>query len=473
MLCLVTEATKMITETATSIATEDDKQEKETTTLSATFDVVPVVDQAITDEKERKIASDKIYAELRRFINTYRGTDRIIANMAYMAECASATVAFKTDKDGNETVTVKPDSEKAKAVTSLLFDKQGKAHLYELLPEASRMLAGYRSDFANSALRDVGTWWRSKDQEFRKARKGWLAMQGTRRPPLFQFAAIPFRGVNDQKAMTRIKKHSIFLSLKPGEWIEFKLVGKKSKKNGKNGRIDGYLWHIFRSIRDGQIDANTTYLHESDGRFRIRMSYKAPVAQHDLKKNRISEVGYTTNSSEFMQIRMNEGHQPSEGLPIDDVRSYNISILAAIDHVDRLAIQRDLLMKKKRSCGNPNAGSPGEGNAKANRAITDRLERLTRHRDNSVKNWNNCWSRRIIDEAVRWGCGGIRVFGPPKQVSPNDPRADQGLLGRPWQWASFRDMVKNKAEQAGIVVEFVAPPSDEEVNDAIKSLGGK
>ena len=92
-----------------------------------------------------------------------------------------------------------------------------------------------------------------------------------------------------------------------------------------------------------------------------------------------------------------------------------------------------------------------------------------------MKQWNHIWAKLILKLCSAWDCGQLRVFDLPSGSTPGkkkDELADpaSGLLGRPWAWSSFKDILKYKAKDAAIKVEYVKSEKTEAV-EAVLAVG--
>lgn len=383
-------------------------------TLSATFDVVPAVAVEERDAAYRRLRDDlKLYRHLCR---KYYGV--------YMFAAAAGAKVSEHEKKGLQ---IKDDSAETKKILADAFEMRKedgeffKAKGYEFYKDLrSQTKDTYLAEFACYVIQTIGSTWKAKDPEFTRAGRGWLNLQSARDPARFNHVPLP---IHPKRVSLSDNARTISLHYRTAGPTLFRLV-----------KMDGGRWHTWKQIATGEWPAKTAYLHERDGRFFIRVSYQRTVEKVELDKARSLSVEFTENEKEFCVCWLHEGKKTAT----DDMRNEKFSATAALAELDRIFASSAWADECRKACGNRR-----HGNAKALRKEKEIQERLTARRTGLVKNWNHCWSKRIVETAVRFRAGKILVVGLPSKI----------LFGRPWNWGQFEIGIKYKSELRGIEVE--------------------
>lgn len=404
--------------------------------LSMTFDV-----KLKADADDRK---PLLNAAIRNAIKRYRNATRQATAILFAAHAAGAEVEMK---DGEARIKGGDPSPILKH-----FGKPMKGSFYEMRSWIAERLHGLSGDFPDFAMMAVKTWWFGKDAEFPKASKGWLALQFSRRPPVFMHLALPFKGPRYNGC--RLDDHSVFLKIDQTNGSNAADTGKlkeiEFKLTGKDGKCEAERYYIWKNLVSGLWRAGTCFLAEGDKGWRFRVTYYRPKNRAVQADNgRQLEVAFTTQPESFISLSLGSGHKPSRGKPVDDLLKYDVSIISAWHQLLRLQKQQERIKGDRRSCGNKN-GADGSGFPAAFKAESVRGERLTKARTNMAKGWNHHWTSKIVERARIWNCSEIVVHDMPQPVDPKVPDVTKGLLGHPWQWANFKFDLEYKCKDEGV-----------------------
>lgn len=247
-------------------------------------------------------------------------------------------------------------------------------------------------------------------------------------------------------------------------------VGSKKYQRKMNAGLK-YLFHKFIT---GEWQWHTVELNERDGDFFVmipftrlwaRPALRPKPSSTELDVDAILEVSFMKMSGAELaeSVDMNDGeaaktyfiHARKAGFG-SRVRRLEIDgVIKSLNRVQSLHEQREI----ERDC------CRRIKNANMQRRIRQQISNLSIKRSNIVKMWNHFWSTEVVMTAVRWGCGKICVFGPPSGKACGNETG--GLLGRPWNWYQFKQMVDYKAAERDISVVY------EEIPDSVEVLNGQ
>lgn len=396
---------------------------------SMTFDLLPptpeIKQQTVASIKRYRAACAKLYATL------------------LLAQQAGATIT--EHEDG---VRVTPDNDRAKlllaealgAAVNTRGDKvrgQGQSWVVnvglvlgyemrqwffdELYPEA-------RAFVWDAARRDMETVWKSKDPEFPKASRGWLALQLARQPAKFWRRGIGFPLLT---ARPQLHEHKLTLGWDKtmGE-VTFGLP-----------RLDGGRYRVWRALRDQDEGwkIGTIYLTERDGLLCAVISHHRPPRSEDLDPARTIRVSFDPDDVEnYIKIVGPDGAASRDSISGVEVRAWLLQMEA----------RKKALERRRAACGNPRRPW---GHRKAWRATQDVLSAHTKQRDLGQIDRNHAWTRRIATRAKSWRCGRLEVINLPRVVveeNGGDVEKSQ-LFGLPWSWTQFLSNLRYKYEEMG------------------------
>jgi transposase len=359
---------------------------------STVFDVIADKrSEIITDIKRYRYACNKVNA------------------VCYLAEIAGATI-----KEGDNGFSIKPGASNAAknilAETFGIHDK--KAHLYETRLWIRSLNPTWLSIVPEAIHIDVSNVWKAKDPEFVKASRGYLQIQGARR--LTKFDGI---GISIKNTVPKLKDHSVFV-----KWDS--VMGEVELRLGK---LDGSRYHIWNSLRD-KVEGwklGSMRLTERDGFLKLIVSYTLPDLPKAVDVDKAMYVEFGETPENFITMHTDKNYE-------SDV----ISIAGTIEWVKQLEAIRIKYEAERKSYGR-NKGQWGNRNGW--KAVIKKSEALTLRRTNGEKDHNHCWTKRIVQNAIRWNAGAVVVVNMPERT----------MLDYPWSWYQFKQMLKYKIEEIG------------------------
>ena len=399
-------------------------------------------------------------------------------------------LACKVEEREGGGLQIRADSEKARKILGLLFDREGKSDKFYL--EIKDILKGWNTRFCCQVSRYVWSCWTGKDPEFKVA-KGLLINSMLRELSRFHFLPIPFACGGNNKSIAYFDEHDIVLNWRsdrpPVRFVVDDLTGKmvgKDKKKPADSRLP--IWH---ALKDGRWTINSMSLHfdpmeNYNKQFKVRVSYMVPDKKElKLDDSRCMEVNfkaagvqgkdvpddekaeYDTEKEQFINMLIREGHKPSPGLPVDKVKGRSVSAVDVVDWLGKINAMSAHAKKSQASCGSRTEYRRGEGFLTAGAAVAAVRHRLAERRENGVKTWNHLWTKRIVEQAKEWDCGRIQVFDVPKmEKKRTEEEVEEGSLrdkvgpmfGHPWNFSQFKLMLEYKAKAAGIKVTYTESP---------------
>lgn len=294
--------------------------------------------------------------------------------------------------------------------------------VYELRNELARQMPNMMAFALDSARRDIYAAWQAQDPEFPKATRGYLALQGLRFAGQFRK-----RGIGIPTATGRPVLEGRSITLK---WdreigaVKFNLA-----------KLEGFRWAIWKKLvsKEEGWTLGTVYLSEVDKDIFATISYKRPAKEADVDPARQIKLTVDDKDPETL-IRY---HGPDGQDTTDFIKRASV-----IAFLNKSRARREALEGRKKADG---AKTKRWGHRKAfehNQAI---LTRATDQRENTVKDYNHAWARRIIDRAASWRCGTIVVSKLPKKSFNNGPPV--GSIGdHPWNWSQFKLYLEYKAK---------------------------
>ena len=201
------------------------------------------------------------------------------------------------------------------------------------------------------------------------------------------------------------------------------------------GKMDGSTNFKWENIKNGHWKIGTVYINENidqeDGGIYLTVSYRAPKKEASLDPEKTMTVSFGDTPEMFVNC---SGQKSFEG----DV----VSVFEAINGLGSLSMVAAKYELCKSSAGNPRRVW---GSKKMYSGVQKRIARLTARRSGYVQDRNHFWTRRITNNAERWGCGNVVVVNVPSEE----------LFGHPWQWFHFSQCLSYKLDEIGAKVRFV------------------
>ncbi|MDE2102663.1 MAG: hypothetical protein KGL39_35795 [Patescibacteria group bacterium] len=366
-------------------------------------------------------------------IRRYRAACREVYGCLLCAQAAGAHIEYDKEKDQ---IQVNPSGHAGAAVLAavrgqveavkgqtgegMLYTVRGGAGLgYDLRQYVLQHLLPSSLSFVwDSLRRDVVKVWTSRDPEFTKARRGWLALQGSRGVAQFNWRGI---GIPVSTGRPQLGAHHLLL-----KWD--REIG---PVNFDIPTLDRGRYQVLRAIReqDEGWSLGTVFLNEHDGKLRASISYTAPSSTADLDPEAVCRVRFGAGDA-FLRIVANGGDKTYDTISDHEV----------VGMLKMMLLRRQKLELRRAACGNPRRPW---GHRKGWLANQDVLSRATLQRERLVQDRNHAWTRRIVSRAISWRCGVIEVGTMPEDLG-----------GEPWKWAQFKTFLEYKASERGIKVQY-------------------
>lgn len=365
--------------------------------------------------------NDEVKRAVRGSIRRYRAAASTAFGTLLLAQHAGATVEEMPDGD----VRVKPDGARARAILAAAMGQDGAALAYQMRRWVlDDLLPGSMSFVWDSLRRDVATAWTAKDPEFTRVSRGWLALQGSRGVAQFHR-----RGIGFPVATGRPRLEGRELVLRWHRDIGTVRFGLPP--------LDGGRYHVWRALRDGDEGwtLGTVYLTERDGHLRAVITYSRPRDVASVDPERTLSVTLSGRDDVLWRMHGPDGAETFDVLAGCEVR----------DWLNQTYARGQRLAARVAACGNKRRPW---GDAPLFRVAQEVRGRATVKRLRGVEHRNHAWTRRMVARALGWRCGRIVVTRPDKSL----------LFGHPWNWTQFEHGLRYKAEERGIVVEFVRAP---------------
>lgn len=297
---------------------------------------------------------------------------------------------------------------------------QGAAEAYEMRDWVlNELLPGWEPWVFDGIRRECLAVFNSKDPEFPKATRGWLMMQGARKLAFFNRIGIEFPLAH---ATPEFGSNTIALQWQKEKVFTFKLM---SHDTGR--------WSKWQAIRDKKAEIGQPILSERDGRIRISIPIKSEGRDRGTDPTRCARVFL-----EHGEIKTIAGNSRDK-----------VGIAAAVNQMLRLKKQSNHFEASKRPTGSP---VKKWGAKKAYRSEADCLRTITVRRTHALQDWNQRWTRRIIDFVVREGCGVLTMIMPAKE---------EIKLNVPWSWAHFRDCLTYKCARVNVEFKVMETPKED------------
>lgn len=378
-------------------ATEEAKEEAKQNIRSTVFSV---------------FCDDALRQPILNSIRRYRMACRQMYGVLLASQAAGAEI---TEKD--DSLSLKPDGKRSKAILEAVMNKTGKMFVYEMRPWFLEELYPNAFSFVwDSARADVATVWKAKDPEFVTASKGWLGLQGAR-----GIARFNRRGIGFPVATARpvLAEHTLTL-----KWdkeigpVTFRLP-----------RLDGGRYYVWKSLRDGAEGwkLGTIYLSEDDGALKVVMTHHRPLRESSVDPERVCELVINHSDLDRKAFLFS-----LEGRDAQDV----ISGEEVLPWLRRMKRRREELERRKAACGSPRRPW---GFRKGYHDAQKILSNCSLARERGASDRNHAWTRRIVARMVSWRCGTLKMVMPPSL-----------LFGEPWGWAQFVSFLRYKCDQDGI-----------------------
>ena len=363
----------------------------------------------IIPPKEPEDLRRKIISSIRE----YRATARMMFSACTMAEMAGATITH----DSEDNLKIIPNNDKVKLILNNVFDYPGEKcwHLYQLrtfvLEEQNTTWKSFVWDAVRS---DVASRWRAPDTQFPKAKRGYLVVQGAR--AIARFNNI---GIGMPRETARFKFHDHIFEV---GWD--KQIGNVQFVIPK---LDSARYYVLRNLKNETVGwkTGTVYLNERDGKTFLQISFTRPDIEKNIDTDKVLNVEFAPDIENFICVYTDKRNEADK-----------ISFAETLQWLDKISIVQKKYENERASCGNKHRKW---GNKKAWNSIQDKIENLSKLRINGCKTRNHLWTRRIIENAIRYNAGTIKIVNVPERE----------LFGHPWGMFEFKNFLKYKIEELG------------------------
>ena len=340
-------------------------------------------------------------------VRLYRHVCRQTFSIDVLMATACGNIVMKKGK-----YEMKPDNAITQKCQELMFQgKQGgSSQTYSMREFVRNELSPTWLSFVwDSVHRDVNSKWKAPDTEIAKVKRGWLTMQGARNFPKFNKIGI---GCPQKTA------HPDFLN----KSVEIKWDHDIGPVEFHLSKLDGSRYGVWNRLRDKVPgwDPGTVYISEKDNKLFLIISYGRPdpIKEIDPKK--------------IMTVRVNEGEIENYITASCEEKVFyaeKIDITDALNFVDRIEIIQQRYEKQKSSI---------KWNRPMRRVVQQKVHHQTLKRRNGTMLYNHLWTRRLINHAIRTGCGTIDLEVPKLTME-----------GRSWGWYQFTTFLEYKINEIG------------------------
>lgn len=224
-------------------------------------------------------------------------------------------------------------------------------------------------------------------------------------------------------------------------------VGDDKQRERKAGKSIDYMLHKF--VTEEYEWQTPTLQINAKGHVYVNFRYTKPRIRAATRKNSVMQVSFfAVRGSELPRTKVDQktGKNDDKMYVIhmsSGKRVLRIAADATIAQLDRLT-QEQLRAQREWN-------SRRRWKRKLQQPLKERLARLTHRRMLQCRDANHAWSHKIAEQAAKWGCGLIKLYGVPTGVA-------NGLTGDsqyPWQWAQLAEYITYKADERGIKTQRI------------------
>lgn len=259
-----------------------------------------------------------------------------------------------------------------------------------------------------------------------KIMKGEISLMRYRRDGSFPIRA---KQINQ---LTKInhKKYTCKLSLLSKEGTK--------ERSLKNGQFEVELktgkgaYEILDRIINGEYKLCDSRITKNKNKFYLLITYNFESIKEDIDENRIMGIDLGVNIPAMLAISDNKYYRQPVG---DSVEIRNFQ--------NQVESRKRKLQKQRKWCGE---GSIGHGTKTRIKPLENLSGKIKRFKDTK----NHCWSRYIVDEAIKNNCGTI-------QMEDLSGIAENNTFLKTWTYFDLQQKIKYKAEEKGIKVAMIEP----------------
>lgn len=307
-------------------------------------------------------------------------------------------------------------------------------------PKAKEILGKSQSADAYGFLKDLGSFVSTSivdtaiseaikkfEKDKSKILKGEEPIQQYRRDGSF-----PIRS-SQIKNLTKVnnKKYTCKLSL---------LSREGAKERNCKGQIDVELrtgkgaYEILDRIIEGSYKLCDSRIAKNKNKFYLLVTYSFESKKvESLDKNRIMGIDLGVNIPAMLAISDNKFYCEAVG-DSKEIRDFQ----------NQIESRKRRLQKQRKWCGE---GSIGHGTKTRIKPLKKLSGKIKRFKDTK----NHCWSRYIIEQAVKHNCGVIQM------ENLKGINKENTFLNKLWTYYDLQQKIKYKAEEKGIKVVMINP----------------
>ncbi len=213
--------------------------------------------------------------------------------------------------------------------------------------------------------------------------------------------------------------------------------GAKERKL-KNGQIDVELrtgkgaYEILDRIISGEYKLSDSRISKNKNKFYLLIAYTFTPEKKALDLNKIMGIDVGVNIPAYLAISDNKYYKQPVGSK-EEVESFRKQINSRMK----------TLQRQRKWCGK---GSIGHGTKTRLKPLENLSGKIARFKDTK----NHCWSRYIVDEAIKNNCGTI-------QMEDLTGISEENTFLKTWSYYDLQKKIEYKAEEAGIKVVMINP----------------
>ncbi len=213
------------------------------------------------------------------------------------------------------------------------------------------------------------------------------------------------------------------------------------KKNTKGMNVvfniiakSSYQKQIFEKLMSGEYKIGTSQILyvERKKKWFLNLTYTFTTEEKALDPNKIMGIDVGVNIPAYLAISDNQYYKQPVGSK-EEVESFRKQINSRMR----------TLQKQRKWCGK---GSVGHGTKTRLKPLEKLSGKIARFKDTK----NHCWSRYIVDEAIKNNCGTI-------QMEDLTGISEENTFLKTWSYYDLQQKIKYKAEEAGIKINFIDP----------------
>lgn len=237
---------------------------------------------------------------------------------------------------------------------------------------------------------------------------------------------------NQIKNLTKIntKTYTCKLSLLSREGVKER--GLKSGQFEVTLRTGKGAYQILDRIIEGTYKMCDSRITKTKNKFYLLLTYNFESEKKQLNKNKIMGIDLGVNIPAMLAVSDDKYYRQAVGSK-EEVDSFRRQVEA----------RKRSMQRQRKWCGE---GSVGHGTKTRLKPLEKLSGKIARFKDTK----NHCWSRYIINEAIKNDCGVI-------QMEDLTGIAENNTFLKTWTYYDLQQKIKYKAEEVGIKVVMIDP----------------